>query len=180
MLVVGSGALALTQHLTQTFAPAGQSGKIGSAPAQTQDNGGSEPGSGGQPDRRPLDHGALPVLWQRHLGRPVRLAGPVLAVVAQLQPQAQSGPDREPANPPVGHRRRRRRRRPTPTPSDSTSPVPTPSDSGASPTTGASATTAASAPATEQAVGATPLPTAKATSPPPSPNPKPSKSCSSQ
>src|SRR5262249_56807783 len=43
LLVVGSGALALTQHLTQTITPAGSSGSIGSAASANNQPGGNHP-----------------------------------------------------------------------------------------------------------------------------------------
>ena len=46
VLVVGSGALALTQHLTQSITQANSSSTIGPAQQQTQGNGGGQSGGG--------------------------------------------------------------------------------------------------------------------------------------
>ena len=46
VLVVGAGALALTQRLTQSIAPASSSGRSARRRPQTQDNGGGQSGGG--------------------------------------------------------------------------------------------------------------------------------------
>jgi hypothetical protein len=175
VLVVGSGALALTHSLTQRISPASTAGNL--PPAQTVHNGGSGQQAGGgqtfsgptsstQPEPTSSGNGST--------------AAPSGSSAASPQPSdnCSSKPNPHPTasgNPPQSSPAPSPSDTPTPSPSDSTSPpAPTPSDSAASPT---SASTSPAGPATAQAVEATPVPTDQSTSTP-SPNPKPSKSCS--
>jgi len=175
VLVVGTGALALTQNLTQSITPVGQNGQIGSAQTANKGSGGNHPGGG-----------TLTGPGSTQVPTPSS-SGSVAAVPSSPGPSSQPSPScsAKPTpnptvsgGPPVSTSPSPTPSSPSPSPTPS-SPAPSPSDSGASPTTGASATSAASAQGTPQAVAATPLPSpsGQATGTP-SPNPKPSKSCS--